>query len=537
MRHLRLVPGLALACLLTAGPSWGATVIIQNADGPGEGFNDPTPAAAVGGNPGTTLGAQRLNAFTYAADLWAASLQSSVTIIVSAKMDPQTCTSTSAILGSAGATTVHANFTGAPVTNTWYCQALANSRSGTDLSAANPDISATFNSNLNGSAGCLGGRKWYYGYDSTPPGSDIDFVSVVTHEIGHGLGFQTFCNVSTGAKFSGQNDAYMLKLDQNGAVPSSYSAMTDAQRVAANISDPNLRWTGSNVDAYQATIPLTGGLSGTHVRVHAPNPVVPGSSVSHFSTAVFPNEIMEPSYTGPNHNIDLSLQLMKDIGWVVIPQCTPGITTVDDVDTLTTNQTLTTWNVKIKVANTGAFAATGVSATMYGGPAWLAIPDAIGIYPDLAAGASSFNTDTYTLDLTNWPGGSFQVSLQVYWTDNCGGNHNQILTVDLLPATLPTPVGHNPGYVTHLDANIPNPFNPSTTIHYEIGKSGPVSLRVYDISGALVRTLVDRSHAPGSYEVQWNGHDASGRAVASGVYFYRLEAKGYTQTRRMVLLK
>ena len=71
------------------------------------------------------------------------------------------------------------------------------------------------------------------------------------------------------------------------------------------------------------------------MRVHAPNPQVPGSSVSHFSTAVAPNQVMEPSYTGPNHNIELTLELMKDIGWTVIPNCNPGTTTLNDTDTFT----------------------------------------------------------------------------------------------------------------------------------------------------------------------------------------------------------
>ena len=436
MRHLRPALVLAVLSMLIAGSSLAATVIINNVDGAGEGFNDATPAVPVGGNPGITLGAQRLNAFTFAANLWAARLQSTVTIVVNAKMDPQTCTASSAVLGSAGTTTVHANFVGAPVSNTWYCQALANSLAGTDLSPANPDISATFNSNLNGSAGCLGGKKWYYGYDSTPPGGDIDFISVVTHEIGHGLGCQTFVS-QTGVRFGNptpMDDQYMIKLERSGAVPSSYQAMSDAQRASANIADPNLRWTGSNVDAMVASIPLSAGTSGTHARVHAPNPYVPGSSVSHFSTAVVPNEIMEPSYTGPNHNIELTLQLFKDEGWGVIATCSPGITTVNDTDTLTVNQNATTWNLKVKVGNTGAFAASSVSAQLSGGPGWLTIPDANGAYPDLAAGASSFNTDAYTLNISNWPGGSFQVTLQVFWQDNCGGNHNQQMTVDLRPA-------------------------------------------------------------------------------------------------------
>jgi hypothetical protein len=228
---------------------------------------------------------------------------------------------------------------------------------------------------------------------------------------------------------------------------------------------------------------------------------------------------------------------MKDIGWVLINKCTPGVTTFSDTDTVTVAQTQTSWTIKVRLANTGAFPATGVNTSMFGGPAWLGIPDGTGTYPDLAAGAAAFNTDTYNLDITNWPGGPFQVNLQVFWTDNCGGSHNQLMTVDLLPATLPTPVGHQPGYANRLDSNIPNPFNPSTTIHYGIGQRGNASLRIYDVSGGLVRTLVDRAHNPGDYQARWDGRDEQGKSVASGVYFYRLETKLFTQTKRMVLLK
>ena len=188
----------------------------------------------------------------------------------------------------------------------------------------------------------------------------------------------------------------------------------------------------------QATIPLSAGLSAPHVACMRPTRSCLDPSVSHFSNAVFPNEIMEPVYTGPNHNINLSLQLMKDIGWALVPACSPGVTTVNDVDTLTVHRQASTFEVRVKVANTGGFAATSVSATMSGGPAWLGITDASGAYPDLAsAAASAFNTDTYLLDVTNWPGGSFQVNLQVHWTDNCGGTHNQTVAVDLLPAPFP----------------------------------------------------------------------------------------------------
>ena len=100
-----------------------ATIVIVNADGAGEGFNDPTPVAPVGGNPALTLGQQRLNAFQHAASIWGATLTSIVTIKVEATFDPLTCTPTAAVLGAAGAADVRmADPTGTflPRANTWY---------------------------------------------------------------------------------------------------------------------------------------------------------------------------------------------------------------------------------------------------------------------------------------------------------------------------------------------------------------------------------------------------------------------------------
>jgi hypothetical protein len=126
-----------------------ATITVVNLDSPGEGFNDPSapdPDSTNGGNPGATLGAQRLNAFQFAANLWGGLVTSSVAIIVGANFDPLTCTSTSAMLGQAGPNTVHRDFAGALRPNTWYPQALANSLTGIDLAPTSDDISATFNS-------------------------------------------------------------------------------------------------------------------------------------------------------------------------------------------------------------------------------------------------------------------------------------------------------------------------------------------------------------------------------------------------------
>jgi hypothetical protein len=89
-----------------------------------------------------------------------------------------------------------------------------------------------------------------------------------------------------------------------------------------------------------------------------------------------------------------------------------------------------------------------------------------------------------------------------------------------------------------LDPCRPNPFNPSTTISYELPAAATVSLAVYDVAGKVVRTLVAaESVDAGRHEVTWNGRDDAGRAAPAGVYFCRLDAGGATRTQRMTLLK
>ncbi|UCE20595.1 MAG: T9SS type A sorting domain-containing protein [Gemmatimonadota bacterium] len=91
-----------------------------------------------------------------------------------------------------------------------------------------------------------------------------------------------------------------------------------------------------------------------------------------------------------------------------------------------------------------------------------------------------------------------------------------------------------------LSQNYPNPFNPSTSIQYSVfSDQSPlhVTLKIYNVLGQGVRTLVDDIRNPGSYEVSWDGRDAFGKSAPSGVYFYRLSTDEFTATKRMVLMK
>src|SRR3954467_4729242 len=177
-----------------------STFVVNNLDGPGLGFNDPTPAAAAGGNPGTTVGARRLAAFRQAANIWAAALDSKVTVVIDAQFGPLACDAGRITLGQAGPTGLEASRPGLPP-GMYFPEALADRIAEVDLNPGEPDIEATFNGNL---LACSGGTMdWYYGFDGKPPGNDVDLILVVLHELGHGLGFTSAVNYDTGALAGG----------------------------------------------------------------------------------------------------------------------------------------------------------------------------------------------------------------------------------------------------------------------------------------------------------------------------------------------
>jgi hypothetical protein len=238
---------LALACGAVGSAQAAATIVINNINAPGVGFNDPTPAAPVGGNTGTTLGQQRLIAFTHAANIWGATLTSSVPIVINAQFTPLSCTATGAVLGSAGATQVFGDFPGAAKAGTFYSYALANKLYGKEISdTPGPQINARFNSEL-GKPGCLTGTSFYFGLDANE-GANIDFVATLLHEMGHGLGFQTFTNGQTGAQLAGYPsvwDHYLLDNTTNKL----WVNMTNAERAASSLRPAGLSWTGPRVTA------------------------------------------------------------------------------------------------------------------------------------------------------------------------------------------------------------------------------------------------------------------------------------------------
>ncbi|WP_342118410.1 PA domain-containing protein [Pseudoduganella sp. OTU4001] len=303
-----LASAVALACFSAQAAS---TIIITSRDAPGVGFNDPTPVAPVGGNPGTTLGAQRWFVYQHVAKIWEQALDSPVPITVSAGWEPLSCTATGATLGSASSWNGWYNVpNGKP--GIFYPQALANKLAGYDLSEGQPDdgtgygnvdIKTQFNINL-GNPGCLTGTPFYLGIDGNA-GTAVNFVETLLHELGHGLGFSVFTtNTANGSRLGGIPSVWEEYMYDNTA-GKTWLNMTNAERVASAINPLKLGWNGANsvagasmlkpVAMVNVTSPVPGG-SGSYDYVTATFGPTPPNSASWGTASSYQTQDGE---TGP----------------------------------------------------------------------------------------------------------------------------------------------------------------------------------------------------------------------------------------------
>lgn len=233
-----MIKKLALAAALTLalGSSFAnsADIVPINFDGANEGYNDPTPAAPVGGNPGTTVGEQRQIVAQFAADLWGGVLVDPQPVYVAAQFNPLPTN----VLGSAGATSAWINFPNAAYPNTIYSVALAEALSNSNLNGNVVDISSQFSSDF----------SFYYGLDGNTPAGQVNFLDVIMHEFGHGLGFQNFEDEASGAFLANLQDVYSIFTfdDTTGKF---WTQMTNAERQASALNYGKVVFTGANAVA------------------------------------------------------------------------------------------------------------------------------------------------------------------------------------------------------------------------------------------------------------------------------------------------
>jgi hypothetical protein len=558
-RYLALLAGLAL---LLAPVSSRAGFVIVNTDGVGEGFNDPTPAAPVGGNPGTTVGQQRLNVFVKAGQIWDAILGSPITIRVQASFDPLPCTATSGVLGGAGPNVVDSDFPGAGFATTWYTGAEANRLSGIDQDPVDDDIGAQFQSNV-GTASCLTSRSWYYGFDGNEGANGLDLLAVLLHELGHGLGFLTLTDETDGSFFVGQPSIWDRFLMDNVS-HKHWIDMTPAERIASAINTGHLVWDGPAVNA-----------AAPHVLGKRTRVLTSGAITGDFTSG---QGIFYPALT--TGGVTAQVVLVNDGVGTTTDGCnTPFVNAGAVAGKIALMDRSATCAAANQAANAQANGAIGVilinnaagpEPPLRGSTPTVTIPvtalsqtDGNAIRTALGSGTV---TATLSLDPTKLAGTDNLATNRVRMFDpnpDQPGSSVSHFDVSAFPNVLMEPA-INPDLSQNVDMTFhnffdigwfpqlvsvpgmgtaglsfvhgPNPTTDGGTLRFRLAQSQRVELSLYDLAGRRVSRIADGVLDAGDHAIRWSRTDDAGRKVAAGIYRARLRTGGQEQTLSVVLI-
>ncbi|MBK7660146.1 MAG: hypothetical protein IPJ28_13840 [Betaproteobacteria bacterium] len=399
--------------------------------------------AVQNGNTCVAWTAPAQTAFQFAANIWSSLIQSSVPIVVNACFAPLE----TGVLGSAGPGNLTRDFPNAPIASSFYAMALANSLAGVDLDTSNPDIRANFSSTFN----------WYFGTDRNTPAGQVDFVSVVLHELGHGLGFLGSMDVAGGQGSYGLGTApnvFPIVYDRftvNGAGQALLNTAlfpNPSAALATQLQSNSIFFTATNANAANG---------GTRVPLYAPPAWNDGSSYSHLAESFngTANALMTFSLSGNEaiHNPGpVALGMFRDMGWLLNNAPPPG------------NQTLT-------VAKAGAGAGTVTSSP-------------VGVNCGATCSALfPFNT-VVTLTATPNAGNSF-----TGWTGNaaCAGTGTCTVTMNAAQSVTANFAAGNAGATPRLG-------NISTRMQVLTGND--VLIGGFIIGGTLPKTVVVRARGP-----------------------------------------
>ena len=434
-------------------------------------------------------------AFQYAVDILETEITSSVQIEIVATWEPLA----TGVLGSAGPVNFFRNISNEPVANSWYPVALANKLAGSDLDTDNPDISASFNSDFS---------SWYFGTDGNTPIGEYDFVSVVMHEIIHGLGFVGSMQVTVNSGAWGYNTGYPLIYDRftvNGSDQLLISSFTNPSvALGDQLKSGDLFFNGSSAVIAEG---------GTNPKLYAPASWEAGSSYSHWDEDTYPagniNSLMTPALGGAEaiHNPGfITRGLLQDIGWTIdqpLPvELSSFIVLVSD------SYIELKWATETEVNNYG-FEIQRKTIN----DEWKTIGFVNG-------NGNSNSPKKYSFIDNNFINGN-SVQYRLKQIDNDGRYE---LSDEILTEYIPSEFA--------LYQNYPNPFNPTTMIRYQIPETQKVIVKVFNTLGAEVAELVNGTQEAGRYEINFDG-----RNLASGTYIYRIVTGDFTQTKKMILLK
>jgi hypothetical protein len=303
LRDRRSVSARADACVLVADPRVVRSFVGTRAS---EMLRAPSSNLVTMTVDYTGFTPQAQAAFQHAVNLWSTQITSSVPIHIEAEF----VSLPPGVLGSAGPSLVR----DAPglMPGTWYATALANKMGGTDIFPGSPDIHSSFSS----------GFSWYYGTDGNAPGGTYDFVSVVLHELGHGLGFLGSMNVSSGQGSSGLSGFPVIydRFTENGSGQPLLGFASPSATLAAQLTGNNLFFDGPHARLANAN---------AAPRIYAPSSWQQGSSYSHLNEATYgvgnANSLMTPALSSGEAIHDpgpITRGIFEDTGWTAGPVIT-----------------------------------------------------------------------------------------------------------------------------------------------------------------------------------------------------------------------
>jgi hypothetical protein len=453
------------------------------------------------------------DAFEFAKGIWENALTSTQEIRVEANWVKYGCTAPiGVVLGSAGPNNLHRDFTGAPLTGTWYADALADALSGSDQSGPTEfDVISNFNADCDGGAATL--VQWYFGTDGNTPTGEIDFVSVVLHELGHGLGFFGAGNVS-GSAGTVLNDGFPIAYDQftEDGTGTALLTYTDG---SADLADAIQGQAGGVFFDGTATTAANGNAP---APLYAPEQFEGGSSYSHLDSSFDAdplNNLMTPTLTtGVSQHIlgSITCSLFADIGWTVdAGACTPALSVeladfraVADGDAVHLR-----WETLSEVDNSGFEVQRRVAH------------DGFRTAGFVAGAGESATRRTYSFRVDNLEPGVHSFRLRQVDLD---GGATVSDAVEVLVPIL--------GGVVLTNA-YPNPFNPTTTFSVTVSRSQTVRVEVYDALGRMVDRVFDGLLESGV--AKRLDFDATG--LPSGLYVYRATGEDFSVARQVLALR
>jgi hypothetical protein len=334
------------------------------------------------------------DAFQEAVDIWESILVTPVKIRIRARWTPLA----TGVLGSAGPGQYVTNFGGAPKFGVWYPIALAEKITGKEINdPADFDIEAAFNSSNN---------AWHFGLTgSNPPAGKYDMVSIVLHEIGHGLGITHAYDVSGSVAyiptyFEGKPVAYETFIQSGTGLNYVYSFTPPSSQLKSVITSQNLIYSSYMVRAVNAN---------SNAVLYAPQSYVSGSSIAHLDESTYPagniNSLMTPQIGAAERILDpgpITKAILKDIGWTN--------TKLEHAPLKDTENASGPFHAIVKVASDNGYDHNSVALVYY----VTGDPGEAGTSLPMTATA---NPDEYAADI---PGGNQDYSYRIYVVDNDG---------------------------------------------------------------------------------------------------------------------